>query len=74
LDEPDTIEGLGGYISTTFFKKYNNGINILGDVWGETVSEYLNNFPPSNDKIQTKCIQEWILLGDPSLMIGGYRN
>lgn len=72
IDEPDTIEGLGGYLEVSFFNKYNDGVNVLGETWGSTISNYLNVFPPMNDKIQTKCIQEWILLGDPSLMIGGY--
>ncbi len=74
VDEPDNIEGLGGYIGTTFFKKYSEGIHILGEVWGGTIFNYLDAFPPMDDKIQIKCIQEWVLLGDPSLMIGGYQD
>lgn len=74
VDEPDNIEGLGGYISTTFFKNYSEGLHILGEVWGATVNNYLDVFPPMNDKIQIKCIQEWVLLGDPSLRIGGYQE
>jgi len=74
VDEPDNIEGLGGYIETTFFKKYSEGINILGEVWGATIINYLDAFPPTEDKIQIKCIQEWALLGDPSLKIGGYQE
>ncbi len=72
IDEPDALEGLGGYIEIMFFKVYNEGVDILGEVWGVTLIRYLNVFPPMNDMIQMKCIQEWPLLGDPSLMIGGY--
>jgi hypothetical protein len=74
VDEPDAVEGLGGYITTTFFKSYSEGANILGQTWGNTINNYLNIFQPMDDKIQMKCIQEWILLGDPSLKIGGYNN
>jgi len=73
VNEPDAIEGLGGYLSTNFFKEYKEGANILGETWGATISNYLDTFQPMDDKIQMKCIQEWILLGDPSLMIGGYQ-
>ncbi|MFW6121338.1 MAG: C25 family cysteine peptidase [Petrotogales bacterium] len=72
LDEPDTLEGLGGYTEVMFFKVYNEGVNILGEVWGTTIANYLDVFPPMEDKIQMKSIQEWVLLGDPSLKIGGY--
>jgi len=72
IDEPDALEGLGGYTEVMFFKVYGEGVNILGEVWGTTITNYLNVFPPMSDKIQMKSIQEWPLIGDPSLMIGGY--
>jgi hypothetical protein len=71
-NEPDTLEGLGGYTEVTFFKVYNQGVDILGDVWGTTISNYLDVFPPMVDQIQMKSVQEWPILGDPSLKIGGY--
>jgi len=74
IDEPDSVEGLGGFIETTFFKEYNKGACILGETWGNTINNYLSNFLAMDDKIQMKCIQEWILLGDPSLKIGGYNS
>ncbi|MBU0496622.1 MAG: hypothetical protein KKC68_03915 [Candidatus Thermoplasmatota archaeon] len=72
IDEPDTVEGLGGYTEVMFFKVYNSGVDILGDVWGTTITNYLDVFPPMGDKIQMKSIQEWPLIGDPTLKIGGY--
>jgi hypothetical protein len=71
-DEPDALEGLGGYIEIMFFNIYSKGREYLGEVWGTTISNYLDVFPPMNDMIQMKCIQGWPLLGDPSLRIGGY--
>ncbi len=72
IDEPDALEGLGGYTEVMFFKVYGEGVDILGEVWGTTITNYLDVFPPMSDKIQMKSIQEWPLIGDPSLMIGGY--
>ena len=72
IDEPDALEGLGGYIEIMFFNIYSKGIEYLGEVWGTTIRNYLDVFPPMNDMIQMKCIQEWPLFGDPSLRIGGY--
>jgi len=72
IDEPDALEGLGGFTEIMFFKVYGEGVHILGEIWGTTITNYLNIFPPMDDKIQMKSIQEWPLLGDPSLMIGGY--
>jgi len=71
-DEPDCLEGLGGYVEITFFRNYDEGIEVLGDLWSATMTDYLDVFPSMGDKIQMKQIQEWPILGDPSLMIGGY--
>jgi hypothetical protein len=32
----------------------------------------MNVHPPMDDQVDCKIVQEWVLLGDPSLMIGGY--
>jgi len=72
IDEPDCLEGLGGYVEITFFRNYDEGIEVLGDLWSATMTDYLDVFPSMGDKIQMKQIQEWPILGDPSLMIGGY--
>ncbi|MGF3555146.1 MAG: hypothetical protein ACQXXF_07790, partial [Thermoplasmatota archaeon] len=56
-----------------------NGTRILGDAWGHSITNYLNNYPinwstPSSKDyaIDAKTVQEWVLFGDPSLRIGGY--
>jgi len=71
-DLPDTVEGAGGYQIVQFFKTYDEGIDILGEVWGGAERKFLDTFPAMTDKIDTKTVEEWPLLGDPSLKIGGY--
>ena len=83
------IESLGGYLAISIFENYALGINVVGDLWYESITKYLNdeealsigNFNDScsfleiNNKepwFNNVAIEEWILLGDPSLKIGGY--
>ena len=73
VDEPDCVEALGGYLDTQFFKTYGvYNVSVLGEIWGDTISNYLNVFPGMEDKIDCKTVEQWVLLGDPSLKIGGY--
>ena len=51
----------------------------LGNAWADAISAYLDDFPIDwtqqafNDTaLDAKTVQEWLLLGDPSLKIGGY--
>jgi len=68
-----TVGGLDGYISTEFFIQYGtNGIDVLGETHAQTITEYLNHFDPEWDDSHQKTVEQWPLLGDPSLKIGGY--
>jgi len=70
---PDCIEGLGGWIESHFFQVYGEqGKEILGDTWGKTITDYISTFPCNKDQIDRKTVEEWVLLGDPTLKIGGY--
>ena len=81
---PDCIQYLGGWIDSHFFDVYNNDqITILGQTHGTTLTDYLNQFPidwnmdwddheQSATLADCKTVQEWALIGDPSLQIGGY--
>jgi len=81
---PDCIQYLGGWMETHFFEVYNHyGKDVLGETWGTTVTDYLNKFPinwamnwednpNTDDLVNCKTAQEWVLFGDPSLQIGGY--
>lgn len=72
IDLPDTLEALGGYQIVQFFKTYDEGVDILGEVWGGAQSKYLDTFPGMDDQTDCKTVEQWPLLGDPSLKIGGY--
>jgi hypothetical protein len=70
------IEGLDGGICIEFFKQYanlyeENGSAILGDVYLNTLLAYCNLYDIYHLD-HAKSLTQWILLGDPSLMIGGY--
>ncbi|MCD6299509.1 MAG: peptidase C25, partial [Thermoplasmata archaeon] len=70
---PDCIQYNGGYIEAKLFEAYGqDGKGILGDAFGQAETQYASAFPPMDDKIDCKTIEEYVLLGDPSLKIGGY--
>jgi hypothetical protein len=73
--------GGGGldWLELQFFKEYANETYILGDIWREAITKYLASYPidwdlPAglNCAIDAMMVQEWVLIGDPSLKIGGY--
>ena len=71
---PDCIEGLDGWFETQFFRLYNEeNIEILGETYGQTVTNYVNNFQVFSDRYTCKIVETHILLGDPTLKIGGYQ-
>jgi len=65
-----------GFISTHFFQVYNQTANLnacsLGLVHSQTLNDYIIKFDPNEDEIDRKTVEQWALLGDPSLKIGGY--
>lgn len=68
------------WLEVRFFEEYGlNGTDILGKTWQKTVIAYLQNFPIDwNEKafgdsaLDAKTVQQWIVIGDPSLKMGGY--
>jgi hypothetical protein len=71
---PDIVEnGLLGWINVEFFRQYaQEEKHILGQAFGDSIQNYVSTFPVHSNKLDCKTIQEQILIGDPSLMIGGY--
>ena len=77
----DGIEYGGGgsdWLNTKFFNEYNNDSRKLGKIWRDCISGFIETFPinwetPAGNvsSIDAKSVQEWVLLGDPSLNIGG---
>jgi len=73
VNEPDCIEALGGYLEMQFFKAYGvNHTNNLGNAWGAAINSYLALYPGMQNCSDAKTIEQWVILGDPSLCIGGY--
>jgi hypothetical protein len=73
--------GGNNWIILQFFKEYVNGTEILGDVWKNAICTYLDTFPidwntanAGISSLDAKTVQEWVLFGDPSLKIGGYKT
>jgi len=77
-------ETLTGYLTVGVFKSYSEGKDIAGEIWYDTIVNYLNDEDAMtlgnafSDLNWNHClsnhesIEEWILFGDPSLKIGGY--
>ena len=72
-DIPDCTQFYSGFANTHFFKNYGvNNITILGQAHSQTLIDYINEHPPMDERLDCKTVQEFALLGDPSLQIGGY--
>jgi len=79
-EDKDPQEGAADYLDNSFFYTYGvNKVDILGEVWKESIARYLDKYPihwntPAawDFAIDAKTVQQWVLLGDPSLKIGGY--
>jgi hypothetical protein len=72
--------GGGGtdWLNVQFFKEYADETVILGQIWKNAITKYIDTFPIDWEtefggvsSIDAKTVQEWTLLGDPSLTIGG---
>ena len=69
----DDAERYGGYLGVEFFRLYGQEeMRTLGEIHSRSIENYITNFPVSSNKLDCKSVQEYILLGDPSLRIGGY--
>jgi len=70
---PDCTQYFSGFANTHFFKNYGvNNLTILGQAHTQTLKDYIEQFPPMDDKLDCKTVEEFTLLGDPRLQIGGY--
>lgn len=72
LGEYCNVGGLDNWITTEFFVQYGTeGKDILGEAHALAISNYIKNIR-LGDESDAKAIEQWVLLGDPSLKIGGY--
>jgi hypothetical protein len=69
-----TTGGGDGWITIEFFKQYGaEGLHVLGQAYQQTLTSYVSTFDMTDYEAgHPKSVQQWVLLGDPSLMIGGY--
>ena len=69
-----TSGGGDSWITIEFFRQYGEeGHEILGDAHMQAIVNYVNTFDMSDlEEGHAKTVQQWVLLGDPSLMMGGY--
>jgi len=67
------VQGLGGWIEPRFFDCFvNQSIDVLGTAHDQAIIDYINIIGNVNkDQIDRKCIEEWVLIGDPTLKMGG---
>ena len=73
VDEPDCVESGYGYMQLGFFYAYGmEGKQHLGECWESTVARYIEHFGFPYERWHLHTIQGFVLLGDPSLRIGGY--
>ena len=81
-ESPDIKSREGGieWLDMHFFEQYGRrGITTLGEAWGRTIDAFLENFTidwndasRNGSALIAKNVEEWLLIGDPSLRIGGY--
>jgi len=73
---PDSIrDGLTTGLCAEFFRIIGDGtIDTLGRVYKETLTIVIETYTGSEQRLHCKNVQEFQLIGDPSLKIGGYPN
>jgi len=68
---PAVIQALGGYVERCFFKAYNESTaKTFGGSWTGAITKYLQTWPGMAEQADAKTVEEWLPLGDPSLVIG----
>ena len=75
INEPDCVESGYGYMQLRFFYAYGeNDMQYLGDCWNFAVGNYTDHFKIPIERAHIHTIHGFVLLGDPSLKIGGYEE
>jgi hypothetical protein len=75
INEPDCVESGYGYMQLRFFYAYGEkDMQYLGECWNFAVSNYTDHFKIPHSLYHYHTIHGFVLLGDPSLRIGGYKR
>jgi hypothetical protein len=72
VNEPDCLEALGGFWFLKFYQSFFEGKTILGETWVGAQNKYLDVFPGMDYQTDAKTVEQLPILGDPSLLAGGY--
>ena len=73
INEPDCVESGYGFIQLEFFEGYGDEkLNKLGECWQYAVQQYLDVYMYPYERWHLHTAQGFVLIGDPSLQIGGY--
>ncbi|MDD3493082.1 MAG: C25 family cysteine peptidase [Candidatus Thermoplasmatota archaeon] len=73
VNDPDCAESGYGYMQLQLIYGYGmEGLEHLGECWSYAVSSYTDHFKSPYERWHLHTIQSFVLLGDPSLKIGGY--
>lgn len=73
----DYVTGLDGWLFPRFFYHYGQeDEHFVGMAHSSAITDYVNEFDINSveESEDRQMIQQWALLGDPSLMIGGYES
>ena len=71
----DYVTGLDGWLLPRFFYHYGQEAEeFVGMAQSSAITDYVNEFDINSVSADRQMIQQWALLGDPSLMIGGYER
>ena len=68
-----STEGLGGWLEPRFFYAYAlEKKHRMGEMWARGITDYINLIDNvETDMIDRKTIEECVLMGDPSILLGG---
>jgi hypothetical protein len=70
---PDCTQYFDGWFEINFFKLYSQDhVVVLGQTYDQDVTGYVTSFPTDTSRYDAKVMATHVLLGDPSLLIGGY--
>lgn len=69
----DYPNGLDGWLLPRFFYHYGqHNRSFVGEAHSAAIADYVIEFDINAGDADRQMVEQWALLGDPSLMIGGY--
>ncbi len=69
----DYPNGLDGWLLPRFFYNYGQlGKDHIGEAHSGAITDYVNEFDINSDDADRQMVEQWVLIGDPSILMGGY--